>query len=67
MEASTELINSVNQLLKQGYRCQLMFADFAVLAKPQPDSSVVKIVTVSGDGSVESKPLSEFLETLIHG
>jgi hypothetical protein len=67
MEPSTELIDSVNALLKQGYRSQLLFADFAVLAKPQPDSSIVKIVTVSGDGKVNSMPLSEFLETIIHG
>jgi hypothetical protein len=67
MDNSTALIDTVNTLLKRGFRCQLSTPDFAVLAKPQPDSSVVKIVTVSADGTVDTLPLSEFLETLIHG
>ena len=67
MEPSTELIKSVNALLAQGYRSQLLFSDFAVLAKPQRDTTIVKIVTVSGDGKVDTLPLSEFLETIIHG
>lgn len=62
MEPSTELIDSINKLLQQGYRCQLMYSDFAVLAKPN-----IKVTTVSGDGKISTLPLSEFLEIIIHG
>lgn len=61
------LTNSVNHLLKQGYRCQLVTPDLAVLAKPNPNNHYLSIITVSGDGTVETKPLSEFLESILNG
>lgn len=62
MEASEELIKSVKDLLQHGYRCQVLYSDFAVLAKPN-----TKVTTVSADGKVSTLPLSEFLETILNG
>jgi hypothetical protein len=67
MDNYTPLTNSVNTLLKQGYRCQLNTGDFAVLARQRPIGETIHIVTVSADGTIENKPLSQFLEELING
>ena len=65
MENSTALINTVNELLKHGYRVQLLTSDFAALVKPT--EHLIKLTTVSADGKVNTLPMSEFLETILNG
>lgn len=66
MENSTELTDTVNELLKHGYRCQALVSDLAVLTKNR-EGQVLNVITVTADGKVNTIPLSEFLETILHG
>lgn len=66
MENSTPLTDSVNELLKRGYRCQATGPDLAVLTK-EKDGQVLNVITVTADGNVNTLPLSDFLETILNG
>lgn len=66
MENSTPLTETVNELLKHGYRCQASAPDLAVLTH-RTIGQVLTVTTVSGDGKIKVLPLSELLETLLNG
>jgi hypothetical protein len=66
MEQPTELIKTVNELLKHGYRCQASAPDLAVLTKNH-GGQVLNVITVTADGKINTIPLSEFLETILNG
>lgn len=66
MEKPTALTDTVNELLKHGYRCQAVAPDLVVLTKNH-QGQVLNVITVTGDGMINTIPLSDFLETILNG